>query len=84
MTGNEENELDKLEKEISEFALKFGERCFSIRIIDVIPQAGGESGIFSVGNGDFLSQKGAVREWLTRQDEQTRYDARKDAESDDS
>lgn len=69
---------DKTIKRIDEFVERIGEHCHSIRVIAVLPKPGGDSSIYTIGNGEFYSQIGAAKEWITRQDEATRIKARED------
>lgn len=79
MTGSgQKDENDKMIREIDAFIAKIGERCHSVRFFCVIPKGDSETTIYTVGNGDFFSQIGSIREWVMRQDEQTKCEARKE------
>jgi len=73
------SEQDFVKKLIDDCASKIGEHATSVRIIAVIPNEDFDcSRIYTNGRGCFYSQVGSVREWLTRQDELSRIDVRKD------
>lgn len=74
--------MSDIAKRIDAFVESIGEHCHSIRVIAVIPNGKKETQIYTCGDGDSYSQLGAVREWIIRQDEATRIDARKDGEDD--
>lgn len=58
-----------------------GEHCTSVRLVAVLPAEGGST-IYTIGNGDFYSQIGAVKEFIIRQDEFSKIRTREDAGDD--
>lgn len=72
------NTIERIDK----FVEMIGEHCTSIRVVAVLPAAKCDSSIYTVGNGDFYSQIGAVKEFIIRQDEFSRIKTREDASND--
>ncbi len=67
---------------INKFVEMIGEHCTSVRVVAVLPAGSGNSLLYSVGNGDFYSQIGAVKEFVIRQDEFSKIRTREDASND--
>ena len=74
--------MSDIAKRIDAFVESIGEHCHSIRVIAVIPNGNKDTQIYTYGDGDFYSQLGATREWIIRQDEAARIEARKDGNDD--
>lgn len=68
---------------IDEVALKLGEHCDSVRILCSFPTESGITRSYTVGNGNIHAQIGMAHEWITRQDEYVRSNARKEDEDDE-
>lgn len=68
---------------IDEAALKLGEHCDSVRVLCTFPTEGGVTRSYTVGNGNIHAQIGLVKDWVIRQDEYTRTNARNEQNNED-
>lgn len=69
-------------KEIERHVAQLGERFDSIRIIASRNQDG-KTITCSSGSGNFYAQLGSVRDWVIRQDAQSKEHARQEMEADE-
>lgn len=69
---------EHITKMADEMANKLGEHCDSVRILCTISTEQGTTTSYSVGCGNIYAQVGLAKEWIVRQDEYVRRDARKE------
>lgn len=71
--------IEELQKLVDKVAQDLSEHCDSVRIFIVVHD-NDLSKAYSSGKGNFYSQLGQITEWIERQQEHVRKDAREDNE----
>lgn len=77
--SSEQNDLQLVQKHVAEL----GEHFDAVQIFAIRHEPELENGTVSVacGAGSWFTRYGKVAEWMIRQDETTRVDARKDSDA---
>lgn len=69
--------MDARDKILQDVVSKLTEHFSSVRIVACADdQSGTDTSMYSTGGGSYFEQIGAVREWLSRQDEAARDNVR--------
>jgi hypothetical protein len=66
----------EIKKKVDDFISEMGEHFESARFFGSFNEGNGETGSYTSGSGNFHAQYGQIREWITRQDEMVRMNAR--------
>ena len=74
MTSEQDRDIAVVQQHLDQLIEHFD----SVQIFATRGQGDGNTGYVHLGAGNFYANYGAVREWMIRQDEMARMDARED------